>query len=79
MNDWQKCASINPNICHGSPYITNTRVMVSVILDNLADGMIADEIVADSPPLALIDVRAARCCVRANLILDAVVLVRERA
>ena len=33
--------------------------MVSVILDNLADGLSADEIVAEYPPLTLDDVRAA--------------------
>jgi len=33
--------------------------MVTVILDNLADGMIPDEIVADYPPLTLPNIRAA--------------------
>ncbi len=33
--------------------------MVSVILDNLAEGLTPDEIVADYPPLTLIDIRAA--------------------
>ena len=27
--------SVNPNICHGKPCISGTRIMVSVILDNL--------------------------------------------
>ena len=27
-----------PEICHGKPCIKGTRVMVSVILDNLAEG-----------------------------------------
>lgn len=30
--------SIDPDVCHGKPCIKGTRVMVSVILDNLADG-----------------------------------------
>jgi uncharacterized protein (DUF433 family) len=33
--------------------------MVSVVLDNLAEGLSPEEIVADYPPLALEDVRAA--------------------
>ena len=33
--------------------------MVSVILDNLAEGLSPDEIVAEYPPLTLDDVRAA--------------------
>ncbi len=59
MNNWQERISIHPNICHGKPCITGTRIMVSVILDNLADEMNPDEIVADYPPLTLIDIRAA--------------------
>jgi uncharacterized protein (DUF433 family) len=59
MNNWQERININPNICHGKPCIVGTRIMVSVILDNLADGMTPDDIVADYPPLTLIDIRAA--------------------
>lgn len=33
--------------------------MVSVVLDNLADGLTPDEIIAEYPPLTLADVRAA--------------------
>jgi uncharacterized protein (DUF433 family) len=33
--------------------------MVSVVLDNLAEGLSADEIVQEYPPLELEDVRAA--------------------
>jgi len=36
--DWRERISINPKICHGKACIKNTRVMVSVILDNLAEG-----------------------------------------
>lgn len=59
MNNWQERISTNSNICHGKPCITGTRIMVSVILDNLADGLTPDEIVTDYPPLTLIDIRAA--------------------
>lgn len=59
MNNWQEHITINPNICHGKPCISGTRIMVSVILDNLADGMTPDEIMADYPPLTLPNIRAA--------------------
>jgi uncharacterized protein (DUF433 family) len=59
MNNWQEHISTNPNICHGKPCITGTRIMLSVILDNLAEGLTPDEIVTDYPPLTLIDIRAA--------------------
>lgn len=36
-----------------------TRVMVSVILDNLADGLTPQEIVDEYPPLQLQDIQAA--------------------
>ncbi len=36
--DWRERISINPRICQGKPCIKDTRVMVSVILDNLAEG-----------------------------------------
>ena len=36
--DWRERISINPKVCHGKACIKDTRVMVSVILDNLAEG-----------------------------------------
>lgn len=50
---------VDPKICHGKPCIKGTRIMVSVILDNLAAGLTTEEIVAEYPPLAWEDVRAA--------------------
>ncbi|XPM56791.1 MAG: DUF433 domain-containing protein [Leptolyngbya sp. IPPAS B-1204] len=51
MKNWQERISSNPAVCHGKPCITGTRIMISVILDNLADGLTPDEIVTDYPPL----------------------------
>ena len=36
--DWRDRISIYPRICDGKPCVKGTRVMVSVILDNLAEG-----------------------------------------
>ncbi|MCH8966943.1 MAG: DUF433 domain-containing protein [Planctomycetes bacterium] len=35
---WQDRISVDPNVCHSKACIKGTRVMVSVILDNLAAG-----------------------------------------
>ncbi len=45
MADWQERITINPAVCHGKACIRGTRVMVSVILDNLAAGVPRKEIV----------------------------------
>jgi len=51
--------SVDPDICHGKPCIRGTRIMVTVILDNLAEGLSPAEIVAEYPPLNIEDVQAA--------------------
>jgi len=59
MVDWRERIQTKPDVCHGKPCIRGTRIMVSVVLDNLADGLTPEEIVADYPPITLEDVRAA--------------------
>jgi uncharacterized protein (DUF433 family) len=59
MIDWRERIAADPSICHGKPCIKGTRIMVSVVLDNLADGLTAQEIVAEYPSLVLEDVRVA--------------------
>ena len=36
--------SVDPQICHGKACIKGTRIMVTVILDNLAAGVSSEEI-----------------------------------
>jgi uncharacterized protein (DUF433 family) len=36
--NWQELISVDPNVCHGKACIKGSRVMLSVILDNLAAG-----------------------------------------
>lgn len=43
---WQDRIVMNPQVCHGKPCIKGTRVMVSVILANLAEGEAVESIVA---------------------------------
>ena len=59
MSEWRERISVHADICHGKPCIRGTRVMVSVILDNLAEGLPVEEIVREYPPLTSADVRAA--------------------
>jgi len=51
--------SIDPNVCHGKPCITGTRIMVSNILDPLAHGATVEEVITGYPALTAEDVRAA--------------------
>lgn len=59
MTDWKQRISVDPNICHGKPCVKGTRIMIAVVLDNLAEGLTPDEIAAEYPPLSVEDVRAA--------------------
>jgi uncharacterized protein (DUF433 family) len=59
INNWQDRISINPNVCHGKACIRGTRIMVSLILDNLAAGVSEEEILRSYPSLTLEDINAA--------------------
>ena len=57
--DWRERITVNPSVCHGKACIRGTRMMVSAILDNLAAGVSADEILADYPSITREDIHAA--------------------
>lgn len=57
--DWRDRITIDPLICHGKACIKGTRIMVSIILDNLAEGVSEDEILKSYPSLSPEDVKAA--------------------
>lgn len=59
MTDWRERILSKPDVCHGKPCIRGTRVMVSVVLDNLAEGLSPEAVVEEYPPLTLQDVQAA--------------------
>jgi uncharacterized protein (DUF433 family) len=50
--------SIDPQICFGKPCIRGHRIWVSLILDLLASGMTAEEVLGEYPGLSLDDVQA---------------------
>ena len=49
----------DPNICFGKPCIRGTRIWVSLIVENLADGVTEKELLEAYPQLASDDIRAA--------------------
>ncbi len=55
---WRDYITVDPEICHGKACIAGTRVLVSVVLDNLASGADADEIVNSYPSVLREAVRA---------------------
>lgn len=56
--NWRELITVNPEICHGQACIKGTRIMVSVILDNLADGLDIKEIEKSYPSLTRDAIRA---------------------
>lgn len=57
--DWRDRITVDPAVCHGQACIKGTRIMVAVVLDNLAAGLGTDEILRSYPPLTVEDVHAA--------------------
>jgi uncharacterized protein (DUF433 family) len=57
--NWPQHISVDPNICHGQACISGTRIMVSVVLDNLAAGISPADIVRSYPSLKSDDISAA--------------------
>jgi len=70
MMGWQERIVVDPLICHGKACIRGTRIMVSVVLENLAAGLSTEEILASYPSLDKEAVQAA--------IIYAAELTRER-
>ncbi len=50
--------TVNPQQCGGRPCVRGMRIRVSDVLDLLANGLTAEDVVADLPDLELEDVRA---------------------
>jgi uncharacterized protein (DUF433 family) len=59
MEDWKRRISVNPRVCHGQACIRGTRIMVSVVLDYLAEGLSKQDILEDYPTLRPEDIDAA--------------------
>jgi uncharacterized protein (DUF433 family) len=56
---WRERIAVDPAICHGQACIKGTRIMVAVILDNLAAGVPNDELLKSYPSISVGDIQAA--------------------
>jgi uncharacterized protein (DUF433 family) len=56
---WQDYITVDPKVCHGKACIKDSRVMVSVILANLAAGSTLDEVMRSYPSVSREAIRAA--------------------
>ncbi len=55
---WQEYITVDPAVCHGRACISGTRVMASVVLDNLAEGIKVEDILKSYPSLSRESVQA---------------------
>jgi uncharacterized protein (DUF433 family) len=51
--------TIDPSICHGRPVITGTRVLVSNIVADIAEGSSFSDIIFQYPSITEKDIKAA--------------------
>ena len=58
MDYWDRISS-DPMVCHGQACIKGTRVLVSVLLDSLAEGMSMEDVLRNFPSITREDVLAA--------------------
>ena len=57
-NTMNERIEINPNVCHGSPVIRGTRVLVSQILGALSGGDTIEDVLEDYPSITSEDISA---------------------
>jgi uncharacterized protein (DUF433 family) len=57
--NWRDYIIIDPEIAHGQACFKGTRIMVSVVLDNLAAGLNSKEILISYPTLSVESIHAA--------------------
>ena len=58
---------LNPRVCNGKPVIKGTRIPVSVILEQIAEGETLDTLIAGYPELKKEDIQAALLYAKASL------------
>jgi uncharacterized protein (DUF433 family) len=58
LMNWRDRITVDPQVCHGKACVRGTRIPVSVVLDNLAAGNPAAEILKSYPSLQEADILA---------------------
>ena len=57
--NWREHITVDPAVCHGAACFKGTRIMVAVVLDNLARSIDVREILASYPQLTEGGIQAA--------------------
>ena len=57
--NWRDYITVDPAISHGQACIKGTRIMVSVVLDNVAAGLTREDILKSYPTLTREAIQAA--------------------
>jgi uncharacterized protein (DUF433 family) len=58
MIDWAERIAKDHHICHGKPCVKGTRILVSVVLGALAEGLTIDQVIDEYGSLTREDVLA---------------------
>ena len=58
---------LNPRVCNGKPVVKGTRIPVSIILEQIAQGESWDDLLKGYPELKKEDIQAALLYARASL------------
>lgn len=58
---------LDPRICNGKPVIKGTRIPVSVLLEQIAEGVYWDQLMGDYPELQREDIQAALVYARKSI------------
>ena len=56
---WQDHITVDPETCHGQACFKGTRILVTVVLDNIAAGIPHEDLLRDYPGLTEDGIRAA--------------------
>lgn len=56
--NWKNRIAVDPLVCKGHACVQGTRIMVSVVLDNLAAGLTPEEIMRSYPPVTREDIQS---------------------
>ncbi len=59
--NWRDYITVDPEICHRKACIAGTRVLVSTVLDNMAAGLDAEEVLRSYPSITRESVQATVC------------------